>query len=74
MAGKGNSGENGGQHGDLIIKLKVKEDSFFKRDGYNIYTEIKLSVVKAVLGTDIQIKTIDGEMKVRVPAGTSHGT
>ena len=52
VAAKGNLGDNGGHSGDLIIKLKVKEDTYFKREKYDIYTELNLSVVKAVLGSE----------------------
>ena len=45
VAAKGNSGENGGNKGDLIIKVKVKKDNYFKREGYDVYTEENISVV-----------------------------
>lgn len=60
--------------GDLIIKIKVKEDNVFKREGYDIYTEEKISVVKAVLGTTLNVNTIDGLINLNIPAGTSHGS
>lgn len=74
MSGKGNKGENGGSTGDLIIKIKVKEDSFFQRKGYDIYTDIQIPLVNAVLGTNMQVKTLRGTYNVSIPPGTNHGT
>ena len=74
LAGKGNKGENGGSSGDVIIKISVKADNYFKRQGYDIITEIPISISQAVLGDDIEVKTIHGKKKVRVVSGTSHGS
>ena len=52
----------------------MKEDNVFKREGYDIYTEEKISVVKAVLGTTLNVNTIDGLINLNIPAGTSHGS
>lgn len=73
MAGKGNSGVNGGQSGDLIIKLKIKEDQRFVRENFDISSTEYISITEAVLGCEIQAQTIDGPVAVRVPPGSSHG-
>ncbi len=60
MAGKGNAGQNNGQPGDLIIKLKIKEDTKFIRDNYDVTTNEHISLVDAVLGCEINVQLIDG--------------
>ena len=73
LSSKGNKGENGGMHGDVIIKIKVKPDPYFKREGYDIYTEIPISIAQSVLGDNIEVRTVYGTRNIKVPAGTSHG-
>ena len=51
----------------------VPEHPIFKRDGDDIYYELKLNIAQAALGDDITIPTLDGETELRVPAGTQHG-
>ncbi len=70
---KGNQGRNGGRSGDLIIKIKVKNDSYFRREGYNIYTEIPLNISQAVLGAELEVKTLIGKRKIHIKPGTAHG-
>ncbi len=64
---------NSGQPGDLIIKLKIKEDNKFIRDNYDITTNEYISLVDSVLGCEVNVSTIDGQIKVKVPPGTTHG-
>lgn len=71
---KGNLGENTGKNGDLIIKIVVKPDPFFKRDGYDIYTEQSLTISQAVLGDQIEVRTLTGKKKVSIQPGTIHGS
>ena len=59
--------------GDLIVKITVKPDSYFKRDGFDIMTNAYVSIPQAVLGTSVEVKTLYGTSKVDVPAGTSDG-
>ncbi len=73
LSGEGNAGINGGPAGDLYIVLYVKKDKNFKRDGYNIYTEILISMPQAVLGDTIQVTTLEGQSPLHVPAGTESG-
>lgn len=73
LSGKGNKGEHGGASGDVIIKISVKADPFFKRQGFDIITEIPITISQAVLGDEIEVKTIHGKKKVKISAGTSHG-
>lgn len=73
MPKKGNDSENGGQPGDLIIKVNVKTDNYFSREGYDITTTQFVTLSEAVLGTKIKVKTLTGEKDLDVTPGTSHG-
>jgi DnaJ-class molecular chaperone len=57
----------------LIIKITVKPDPYFKREGFDIQTTAYISIPQAVLGTSIDVKTLYGSMKVDIPAGTIDG-
>jgi len=70
---KGSKGINGGAQGDLIIKVAVKPDSFFRREGFDIYTDVPISISQAVLGAKIEVRTLGGNKTITVPAGTNHG-
>lgn len=74
LRGQGEAGENGGPAGDLYINIRVMTHSTFKRKGNDIHMETHISFGKAVLGTDIKVPTIDGDVTYKVPAGTQSGT
>ncbi len=74
VTGAGDCGINGGQNGDLNVRISVKPDNIFEREGYDIYTEIPISYAQAALGDEIVVPTIDGKVKYNVPAGTQTGT
>lgn len=74
LAGMGEPGENGGPPGDLFIVLHVKEHPIFKRDGADIYCEHKISLPKAILGGETTVPTLEGNVKMKIPAGTQSGT
>ena len=73
IAREGDSGKNGGPSGDLFIVLHVKEHEYYKRENFDVYTELPISIPQAVLGDDINIQTLDGDRKITVPAGTESG-
>lgn len=73
LSGKGSKGENGGMHGDVIIKISVKPDPYFKREGYDIYTDIPISISQSVLGDTLEVRTVYGPKTINIPAGTGHG-
>lgn len=73
MPQKGNNGENGGPSGDLIIKVNVKPDQFFQREGFDIVTSQLITPTEAVLGTKIKVRTLAGEREIEVKPGTQHG-
>ncbi|MCE5263527.1 MAG: DnaJ domain-containing protein [Deltaproteobacteria bacterium] len=75
LAGKGYPGANGGPAGDLYLNINVLPHPIFARDGNDIYIDKSVSFTQAVLGTSIEVPTIDGTIKrIRVPAGTQNGT
>jgi molecular chaperone DnaJ len=71
---KGNAGSNGGGYGDLYVQIEVKPHKIFERRGDDIYLEKEIDVITAVLGSDIQVPTLHGDVKVKVKAGTQPGT
>ena len=71
VKGKGNEAV-GGEPGDLILMIKVQESDTFKRDGFDIYTDKKISVTQAILGGPCEIETIRGPKKINVFPGTEH--
>lgn len=74
VSGAGDSGVNGGGYGDLNIRVSVREDEIFEREGFDVYTDIPISYLQATLGDEIVVPTIDGNVKYNVPAGTQTGT
>lgn len=73
MSGKGNAGPNGGPAGDLIILIEELEDAQLKREGNNIVYDLHISFVDAVLGTQVEVPTVDGKVKLKIDAGTQGG-
>lgn len=71
---EGDAGPKGGPPGDLYVFLKVKPSKDFKRDGADIYTEARIGYVDAILGCELKVKTVDGEEKLVIPAGTQPET
>ncbi|MDH4163695.1 MAG: molecular chaperone DnaJ [Nitrospirota bacterium] len=73
LSGEGELGEYGGPPGDLYIYLTVEEHPLFGRDGQNVILDVPLSFVQATLGTEIEVPTLGGAEKLKVPAGTQPG-
>jgi len=73
MRGKGNAGANGGPDGDLLVIIEEKAHEELQRDGMNIIYEMYLNFADAALGTSVEVPTIDGRVKIKVPAGTQSG-
>ncbi len=74
LRSQGCDGRNGGGTGDLILSVNVKKHSIFERDGYDIYCEVPITVVEATLGAEIDIPTLEGKVKFKIPEGTQPGT
>jgi molecular chaperone DnaJ len=73
VGGKGNAGMNGGPAGDLYVEIAVKEHDFFRRDGRDIYVELPISFVDAIIGKTIEIATLEDKEKIEIKAGTQPG-
>ena len=71
---QGHAGSNGGGRGDLNARIIVKKDPLFERKGFDITTEIPITYAQAVLGAEIVVPTIDGNVKYNIPEGTQPGT
>ncbi|KOP36046.1 J domain-containing protein [Flavobacterium sp. WLB] len=74
IPGHGGAGVNGGPNGDLYITFIIENNSDFKREGNNLYSNVDLDLYTAILGGEINIKTFDGKVKIKVPAETQTGT
>jgi len=73
LTGKGNAGARGGMPGDLIILIEEEEHPFLIRDGHNLLYEHYVSLPDAAIGTSVDIPTLDGKARIKVPAGTQSG-
>lgn len=73
VSGKGNAGERGGMPGDLIILIEEEAHKDLHREGLNVAYELHLSFPDAVFGTQVEVPTIDGKAKIKIPAGTQSG-
>ncbi len=73
MSGKGNIGERGGPAGDLIILIEEEQHEYLQRDGLNVAFDLYISFPDAVFGTQIEVPTIDGRAKIKIPPGTQSG-
>lgn len=73
VGGKGNAGERGGAPGDLIILIEEEQHKELHRDGLNVAYELHVSFPDAAFGTNVEVPTIDGRAKIKIPAGTQSG-
>ena len=74
VRGEGNAGTRGGPAGDLFVNIEVEEDAVFKRDGDDILYGLSINVAQAALGTEVDVPTLDGETRLKVPPGTQSGS
>ncbi len=73
MRGKGNTGKKGGPTGDLLINIEEIQHDSLQRDGQNLIYELYLNFANAALGTSVEVPTIEGKVKIKIPAGTQAG-
>ena len=73
MSGKGNAGERGGGAGDLIIMIEEEAHESLHRDGLNVSFDLYITIPDAVFGTSVEVPTIDGRAKIKIPPGTQSG-
>jgi molecular chaperone DnaJ len=74
VSGQGEPGVNGGPAGDLYVVFNVQPHEFFERHGDDIFCEMPLTFTQAALGDEIEVPTLTGKIKLKVPAGTQTGT
>lgn len=74
IAGKGEPGANGGPPGDLFVITRVADSPVFKQAGDNLEVEVPLTIVEALRGATVEVPTLHGSKRLRVAAGTKHGT
>lgn len=73
LAGEGQPGENGGPNGNLYILIQVKPHKYFRRREYDILLDLNVNIAQATLGADVDVPTVDGTTKLKIPAGTQPG-
>ena len=73
MGGEGQPGANGGPRGNLYLVMNVKPHKFFQRQENDILLNLPINIAQAVLGAEIDVPTVDGSEKLRIPAGTQPG-
>ncbi|MFC7783220.1 MULTISPECIES: molecular chaperone DnaJ [unclassified Rossellomorea] len=74
VTGQGEPGINGGPAGDLYVVFHVRSHDFFERNGDDIYCEMPVTFAQAALGDEIEVPTLHGKVKLKVPAGTQTST
>ena len=73
LSGEGEAGRNGGPPGDLYVEIRVNPHKIFERDGADLSCEVPLSIATATLGGEVELPTLDGNVSLKVPAGTQSG-
>lgn len=73
VSGKGNAGEREGSPGDLIVVIEEEQHPELQRDGINVAYDLYISITDAVFGKQLEVPTIDGQAKIKIPPGTQSG-
>jgi molecular chaperone DnaJ len=73
IAGAGHAGAAGGRQGDLYVEIRVYPDERFARQGTELITQLEVPVTTAIIGGEVFVPTLDGEVAIELPAGTQHG-
>ncbi|TCV99099.1 molecular chaperone DnaJ [Biostraticola tofi] len=73
LAGEGEAGEQGASAGDLYVQVQVRKHPIFEREENNLYCEVPINFAMAALGGEIEVPTLDGRVKLKVPAETQTG-
>jgi molecular chaperone DnaJ len=73
LSGEGEAGRSGGPPGDLYVEIRINPHKIFKRDGADLSCEMPISFVTATLGGEVELPTLDGNVSLKVPAGTQSG-
>jgi molecular chaperone DnaJ len=72
LRGEGESGMKGGQAGDLYVSVSVKPHELFKRDNFNVLVDLPITFVEAAIGAEVDVPTLDGVVKYKIPEGTQN--
>jgi curved DNA-binding protein len=73
LSGEGEPGPGGGPPGDLFLRIRVRPDKRFRVEGRDVYTDLPVTPWEAALGAQVEVRTLDGNAQVKVPAGSSSG-
>ena len=73
LSGEGEAGENGGPPGDLYVHMHVKSHQIFERDGSNLLCQVPIGVATAALGGELEVPTLNGRIKLKIPSETQTG-
>jgi molecular chaperone DnaJ len=73
LSGEGEAGAEGGPPGDLFVQMSVKQHPIFERDGKHLYCEVPITFADAALGGELEIPTLDGRVKLKIPPETQTG-
>lgn len=73
IAGEGQPGTNGGPHGNLYIEISVKKHKYFQRRKNDIFLDLNINVAQATLGAEVDVPTLEGTAKLKIPSGTQPG-
>lgn len=73
LTGEGEAGEHGGPPGDLYVQIGVRPHPIFERDGNDLYCEVPINIVDAALGGELEVPTLNGRVKLKIPAETQSG-
>lgn len=74
LRGQGDSGPNNGPKGDLYVTVFIEKDKVFERKGNDIICEVPITITQAVLGDEVEVPTLTGKVKVKIPAGIQNGS
>ncbi|MCK5893429.1 MAG: molecular chaperone DnaJ [Endozoicomonadaceae bacterium] len=73
LSGEGEAGVNGGPSGDLYVQMDVRDHAIFQRDGKHLYCEVPISILDAALGGEMEVPTLEGRVKLKIPSETQTG-
>ncbi|MFY9178192.1 MAG: molecular chaperone DnaJ [Venatoribacter sp.] len=73
LSGEGEAGGQGGPAGDLYVQVSVKDHAIFQREGPHLYCDVPISIVDAALGGELEVPTLNGRVKLKIPAETQSG-
>lgn len=73
LGGEGEAGPDGGPSGDLFVQINVRDHNIFERDGKHLYCEVPISIIDAALGGELEVPTLEGRVKLKIPEETQTG-